>query len=505
MNDQEAYLIASRREEHTLIQVFRRYVDLRLLPDHPVFVDTKKRGDNERGMLVGGEGNYPSIGRAALQAEAEVRWADIRSRRAATLRGLTGLMHALGQRRERKAVVLVSEGFVIDPAMPEHRELIEAARLAHTAIHFLDVRDANPAFSHEADTANVVDVRDLSETFARASRTADGSKALALATGGRVLHDSASLDDTLGRIAAGLRSYYLVGYAPQQPADGRYHKLHVEVRRPGLRVEARPGYYALSPAQRQAPSGEVPDALRAALDSPFDAADLPVQLAGYVLGSQGKRARVRLVAEVDATWLRSPEATASVVDGVFQLVARGRDEAQYRALEAPIAHAVGRPLRLESDFEVRPGAYQAQVVLRERGTGRSGSARQALEVLPEQAFRISTPVLTDIVVGNPPNVSPVARADRRFRRSKDLYCYVEVSGASPGAPVLAGVDVRDRGGRLRASVPASALSTRHLSRLWALPLAGLEPGPYELVVSVRDTGTRQGLERREAFEVLARD
>jgi VWFA-related protein len=498
MNDQEAFLIASRRQERTLVQVFRRYIDLRLLLEHPSPNMSRTRGSNEGAMLSGGDGDLPAVGRAALQAEAESRWNDIRTHRAATLRGLSGLMQALGARRERKAVVLVSEGFVNDPAQPEHRELVEASRLAHAGIHFLDVSDANPAFSHDVDTADTVDIRDAHETFARAVQTADGTKALALTTGGRVLHDSAGLAKALGRIAGSLRSYYLVGYAPQRPPDGRYHKLKVELRRPGLKVEARPGYYAISRPDPPGPDEDglsaAASAVRVALDSPFDASDLPVHLASYVLGPKGDRARIRLVAELDGQPASGP------VDAVFQLTARGRDETLQRALEA--SSAAGRPLHLEADFEALPGAYQAQVVLRKRKSGRIGSVRQAVDVLPDEAFRTSTPVLTDTVVGSPPNVSPVARADRRFVKAKDLYCYVEVGGASADAPVLAGLDLLEPTGKLRLRVPASPLTAGQRSRLWAVPLADLEPGPYELLLSVHDTGTQQGLQRREPFEVL---
>ncbi len=41
-------------------------------------------------------------------------------------------------------------------------------------------------------------------------------------------------------------AYYLLGYTSSlnQP-DGKFHKINVRVKRPGLEVRARPGYLAL--------------------------------------------------------------------------------------------------------------------------------------------------------------------------------------------------------------------------------------------------------------------
>jgi hypothetical protein len=42
-------------------------------------------------------------------------------------------------------------------------------------------------------------------------------------------------------------AYYLIGYnSSQAPADGRFHEIKVKVKRPGVTVRARKGYYALS-------------------------------------------------------------------------------------------------------------------------------------------------------------------------------------------------------------------------------------------------------------------
>jgi Ca-activated chloride channel family protein len=71
---------------------------------------------------------------------------------------------------------------------------------------------------------------------------------LAAETGGTafVPDKTADLDDVFGRIAAELRTQYLLQYyAPNSPPDGRFRQIKVSISgRPDLRIRARQGYYA---------------------------------------------------------------------------------------------------------------------------------------------------------------------------------------------------------------------------------------------------------------------
>lgn len=67
------------------------------------------------------------------------------------------------------------------------------------------------------------------------------------ATGGRVFTPSSgpTLDTAFGDILRDLRTQYFVGYYPKNvhPKADKFHKLDVSVKRPGLRVFTRTGYY----------------------------------------------------------------------------------------------------------------------------------------------------------------------------------------------------------------------------------------------------------------------
>ena len=62
-------------------------------------------------------------------------------------------------------------------------------------------------------------------------------------TGGRAIFNTNDHAEYLDNVFNDASAYYLVGYAPtREMADGKFHKIDVEVKRPRVRVVARRGY-----------------------------------------------------------------------------------------------------------------------------------------------------------------------------------------------------------------------------------------------------------------------
>jgi len=130
----------------------------------------------------------------------------------------------------RKAIILVSDGVDAGSSVSE-KEALEAAHRADTMIYAIGIAD--PDYYWRA-----------------VGRSYGGSgtlKKLAEETGGRAIFPSGpeKLQEAFEQIAAELRTQYSLGYTPtNRVRDGRFRKIEIKIKRGGLRVQARRGYYA---------------------------------------------------------------------------------------------------------------------------------------------------------------------------------------------------------------------------------------------------------------------
>ncbi|MGH9787537.1 MAG: VWA domain-containing protein [Candidatus Acidiferrales bacterium] len=129
----------------------------------------------------------------------------------------------------RKALIVISDG-VDQGSEVKLKEAVEAAHRADTIIYAIGITD--PAF-YQFDH-QFFDGRGVLNDLAKE-------------TGGRAIfpRDAEDLQEAFDLIAAELRSQYYLGYTPTNAArDGRFRKIEVKVKRGGLKVQARRGYYA---------------------------------------------------------------------------------------------------------------------------------------------------------------------------------------------------------------------------------------------------------------------
>lgn len=134
----------------------------------------------------------------------------------------------LGQREGRRVMIVVSDG----------ADTISRTRF-HAALESL----------HRADA--VMYALLLVPVKGEAGRNLAGERALeqfATSTGGKLFYPSAprELDAAFAQILRDLRTQYLLGFYPRNvpPSKERFHRVRVEVRRPGYTVSARTGYFA---------------------------------------------------------------------------------------------------------------------------------------------------------------------------------------------------------------------------------------------------------------------
>lgn len=457
-----------------------------------------------------------------VERRAAEEYLKIRTRNRVILGALERALRPLMASRERKTLLLVSNGFVYDLEEDGFKRITEAARRANAVLYFLDARGLEaPSFYSAQFGAMPGEPNDVGAVLADTTQDAAGAEALALDTGGFVVRNTNDLTTGVERIAQEARAYYLLGYSPAVPRDGRFRKLQVKVRGSGLNVRARRGYYAPTgeKAAPRPPADMKDTAFQEALDGATFLDGIPLRMTAYVLGDQGLgKVRVLVAADVDVSRMAFEDKDGQRLGALdVLLVVAQRETGEFSRYDQRIdlarkpGSAAAGPswYAVVRDFDLAPGGYQAKIVVREPKAQKLGSLAFDFEVAPTDRFRVTTPVLTDSLQQSASGMAPVLVARRSFAASRPLYCRFDVFGMAKGPDgqprVSAGHVLRKADGTiLGRSEPTLILPTSlgAVSRLMQVPL-NLDPGDYELVLRVRDEIAGTAQELIEPFVVVS--
>lgn len=391
-------------------------------------------------------------------------------------------IHLAGLGPSRKTLVIVSEGFSQAPrrrgdeSLPTLEGVIRSANRAGASIYPIDPRGlvAAPGSGGQIrqDTAGQ-----------------DALLALANDTGGRAVLRSADLADDLSRIARDASSYYLITFQSEREADGRFHSLDVRVRRPGVQLRVRKGYWATladsgwrSRLSASAQAVRPPELLRrtSPLIRPWF---------GLSRGAPGKT-RVRFVWEPAARVPGDRSRTlapvritlkASKPDGTLIFEGAVRPTGSF----AP-AGPVGEPP--QAVFEAAPGRLRVQMSIEDAGS------------------RVVDTDVRDVVVG--PLTGPLVLGTAEVLRASSARAYRALEADATAAPVAARVFSRterllirvpvyaaDQSASLTASLaikPGTSMRALPVTRSLRpdlyevdLPLAGLPAGDYVVELTAK--------------------
>jgi VWFA-related protein len=155
--------------------------------------------------------------------------------------GLLGMLESVLVQLEgvegRKALVLISPGFPQLFGLDQQlKRVATLAREAATAVYYLDSVGLEAVIPEPG--------RRLVSAFAEAWARSGGAQDLAEATGGFTYRFSNSILPALERVSAEMQTYYVVGYTPVKPEDGRFRNVKVKVGIRGAAVRTKKGYLA---------------------------------------------------------------------------------------------------------------------------------------------------------------------------------------------------------------------------------------------------------------------
>jgi VWFA-related protein len=242
-----------------------------------------------------------------------------------------------------------------------------------------DMRDNTVAVLNDANVAlSAVDMRGL--TMGNPAPKIAGMQQLADATGGQVYHDRNDIDGAIAEAMEASHTNYTLGfYLADNERDETFHKLAVQVNRPGLELHYRLGYIADSPSAKLPTAKEDLDTARL---NPVDDDAISVSARVEVIPGQ-PRASLHLTMSIDshALSLRQNGDTSAgkVNEKIVELNERGAILGQLvdtKAFEIPdnaLEHFRNTGLSWDQEMHLIPGAVTVRVIVRDQATGRIGS------------------------------------------------------------------------------------------------------------------------------------
>lgn len=458
---------------------------------------------------------------------------------AGTLGAVRYVVDGLRELPGRKVLVLFSEntqlfyqGQPSQRVQDALRQLVDAANRSAVVIYTIDPGGLRYYGLTAADDTALSDPQSLTTVSMSRSMeeydSREGMSILAQATGGLFLKNTNDLNGALQQVMEDSSGYYLIGYKPdastflhtsQQP---RFHSLKVRLKRPGLRVRSRSGFFGVSDSGPVAPpAGSPREQMLQALASPFSSGDVHVRLTA-LFKEEGKIGPVldamlyidarelHFVPEADGTHKATFEAIAVTFDEhgtpvdssarTFVVVAKENEYAEMT--KAGIVYLLEHPAK-------KPGPYQMRVAVRDGVSGAIGSASEFVEVpdLHKGRLALSSVVLAQDVRGaagttgggKARNTSPAVRVFRPG--SAILYLYQVLNAKTDGTKhtdLEAQVRVFRNGEQVYAGTPAppSAQDPTAPGRTFCAGLiqlgAKMVPGDYVLQVAVTDKLAKTG-------------
>ena len=291
---------------------------------------------------------------------------------------------------------------------------------------------------------------------------------LAEQTGGIASVNTNSLTNTFNRIVQANSRYYVIGYyPPTHPRNGRFHKIEVRAKRPGLRVAARKGYGSprgqtaeerkRAEASRLAREAKRPDAdrtsaeLREILTSPLMQSGLNFAVHAAPFKNTQKEASIALSIEIDGDRLQyaAPNAegvAANKIELSFYGVNQNNGKAMggtHSVLDLTLKPETRERvksfgLRVNPRISLPPGRYHMRIGARDAVAGMTGSVFYDLEVpdFRKEKLMLGGLLLASNMGQQTPSIQPdkvlekvmpaAATSRRQFSQGDLIALYTEI-------------------------------------------------------------------------------
>ena len=445
-----------------------------------------------------------------------------------TLTALESLIDSCGDLPGRKTVFFLSDGFTVNERKAGALDALESIARKATAVgvivYTMDARGT--AFNRGSSVD--ASLNDYWDASARRTGLAMGEleatraplKLIADETGGRAIFNSNSIDDAIRQTINETSRYYLLAWRPDSAVDiNSRRQLRVTIKnhpeftvrwRSDFRNQPNKSAETTTPASAGMSSDQqLKKTIEAALPKTF----LPVSLSlGYVHSLDGEQLKVSMQMARQYLDFKTDQDRTDI--DVLGLLIDDRGEfASFKQLVTVAANhdPTEQTVTWNQQLPVKPGIYQVRIALRDRTSGRMGSAMQWIEVPnANEAFALSSIFLGERnqeneATGTGPKPVTVD-VDHRFARSSVLrfqtYIY---NPATESGRSNVWIDAKVFSNRRQVMSIATAKvpnnSGAALPYWTEIPLGSLRPGPYTLLVSATDRAVNRSASQQINFTV----
>lgn len=346
-----------------------------------------------------------------------------------SLYGLLSLVQGQGLLEGRKTLIYFSQGLRVTPSVDAlYQTLISEANRNNVSIYAVDARglragseleEARRALQQAVDTsrrqqqrsggavrreeAMLTDRQDEIGRMNVQAKLAD----LAASTGGFLLADTNDLSPGMEKISQDIYAHYELAYSPRDiKYDGSFRRIEVRVKRPGVVVQTRSGYFALPPT-RGVPLLPFEQAMLGILASDPLPSDLDFRFGIFRFQPSGLRTGHKVVLQLPLSSLEFREEKVEKEEqyaAEFAMLALLKDATGTVVEKVSQAYPVRGPLKnlekvrkgeavLIRDVHLRPGAYVMEAVAQDQGAHRFSAGRLQFEVPRRRGVALSSVIV----------------------------------------------------------------------------------------------------------------
>ena len=264
---------------------------------------------------------------------------------------------------------------------PDLEEITRRANASEITFYTVDARGLEPG-------GMGIPISGVDETMAARSDmtgleragTQDPLVMMARETGGLALINSNDFGKGLTRVDEDTSVYYSLGVTLSKVAAVGYQQVRVEVTRPGVTVRTRQGYSALTEAER------AKDRVDATMQTNLSYSAIPVRLQTAPESRAGRSYTLPISITFPASALtfvpdgRSGSAAADFWFGAVDDEGRSSDVVHEETTFTAPGGAPDAPLTYRATLRLRKGANRVIVNVRDKATGRMGTAKANVKV-----------------------------------------------------------------------------------------------------------------------------